>query len=84
VAQSPPIIRPPTVGVPSVPLPPGDVFTPTELKKCWKLSEQTIRQLFQDEGGVLRRGETLRGRRSYTALRIPGAVAGRASQARNR
>jgi len=67
--------KPPNGGGGSVSDPFGSVYTPTELAEHWKLSEQTIRRLFQDEPGVLKIGETNpRAKRAYITLRIPGAV----------
>jgi hypothetical protein len=54
------------------------LYTPGQLAKLWQLSEQSIRRLFQDEPGVFILGASNpRGRRGYTTLRIPAAVAQR-------
>ena len=66
------------------PLPPGDVFTPAELAKAWKLSEQSIRRLFQDLPNVFKLSSTARGKRSYQTLRIPAAIAERVFMERSR
>jgi hypothetical protein len=66
-----------------VPGPFGKVYTPRELADMWALSENTIRRLFQDEPGVFTLGMTNpRGKRGYTTLRIPEAVAMRIWRAR--
>ena len=53
-------------------------FTSKELAARWKLSEDTIRRLFQDEPGVFRLGAAMRrGKRGYQTLRIPASVAAR-------
>ena len=43
--------------------------------EAWGLSEDTIRRWFQDQPGVLKVGESKRGRRSRIELRIPQSVA---------
>lgn len=54
----------------------GRIYTPAELAELWQLSENSIRRLFQDEPGVFCLGSrNPRGRRGYTTLRIPEAVA---------
>jgi hypothetical protein len=74
-----------TAGAGSVPLPPGDVYTPADLSRCWKLCQNTIRKLFQDAVGVFRLGDGHpRGKRSYQTLRIPRAVAERVWRERSR
>ena len=56
----------------------GNVYTPKDLAELWQLSEQSIRRLFQDEPDVFKLGDdNPRGRRGYTTLRIPEAVAQR-------
>lgn len=51
------------------------MYTPRELADLWKLSEQSIRRLFQDQPGVLKLGDSNpRGKRGYVTLRIPSAV----------
>jgi len=51
-------------------------YTATEIAGLWKLSEETIRKLFENEPGVLVIGnERPRfGRRRYITLRIPQFV----------
>ena len=54
----------------------GKVYTPKELADLWRLSENSIRRLFQDESGVFTMGESnRRGKRGYCTLRIPEVVA---------
>ena len=53
----------------------GKVYTPKELAELWQLSENSIRRLFQDEDGVFTLDNTAKGKRGYTTLRIPEAVA---------
>jgi hypothetical protein len=54
----------------------GKIYTPKELAEIWQLSENSIRRLFQDEPGVFILGDSNpRGRRGYTTMRIPEAVA---------
>lgn len=70
------LARIPQAGAGSVPDPFGRVFTPRELADLWRLSEQSIRRLFQDRPGVLKIGDSNpRGKRGYVTLRIPAAVA---------
>ena len=57
-------------------------FTPVELAALRNLAQSTIRELFQDEPGVIRMGEPSRrvGRtlkRAYYSMRIPQSVAER-------
>ena len=54
-------------------------YTVKELNRPWKLSTSTITDIFRDEPGVLkiRRERPLRGRRTYTTLRIPDSVLNR-------
>ena len=53
-------------------------YTPAELADLWGVSVQTIRELFQDEEGVLKLGsDGTRTRRAYKTLRIPHSVAKR-------
>jgi hypothetical protein len=62
-----------------------DQFTPKELAEQWKLSEDTIRRLFQDEPGVLKIGDVNpRGRRGYVTLRIPRSAVIRVHERRSR
>ncbi|HLJ48445.1 MAG TPA: hypothetical protein VKU01_20665 [Bryobacteraceae bacterium] len=57
------------------------VYTPAELGALWKLSDDSIRRLFQDEPGVFRLGNpNARKKRSYLTLRIPESVAERVWQ----
>jgi hypothetical protein len=54
----------------------GKIFTPAELAHAWQLSENSIRRMFQDEPGCFILGDSSpRGRRGYTTIRIPEAVA---------
>jgi hypothetical protein len=63
-------------GAGTAPNPFGRVFTPRELAELWQLSENSIRRLFQDRPGVFVMGDyNPRGRRGYTTLLIPEAVA---------
>ncbi len=66
-------------GARSVPLPDGEVYTPAELAKCWKFSENTIRYIFENQDGVFRLGK-----RRYVTLRIPRDVAERVWRERSR
>jgi len=57
-------------------------YTPQQLAELWSLSATKIRELFENESGVLRIGEPSRriGRalkRSYFTMRIPQSVAER-------
>jgi hypothetical protein len=64
-----------TAGAGSVPDPFERMYTTRELAELWRLSEQSIRRLFQDRPGVLKIGDSNpRGRRGYVTLRIPSAV----------
>ena len=51
-------------------------YTIGEIAEMWKLSEDAVRRLFQDEPGVLvlGGGNVSRSRRRYTTLRIPASV----------
>ena len=50
-------------------------FTPQELADMWKVSVQTVRQVFENEEGVLKIGrDGTRTRRRYKTLRIPESV----------
>jgi hypothetical protein len=50
-------------------------FTPQELADMWKVSVQTVREIFQNEDGVLKIGrDGTRTRRKYKTLRIPESV----------
>lgn len=53
-------------------------FTVQELAEMWGVSVQTIRQMFEEEDGVLKVGrDGTRTRRRYKTLRIPYSVAER-------
>lgn len=61
----------------------GRVYTVAELATEWKLSENSIRRMFQDEPGVFVLGDSNpRGKRGYCTLRIPEDVALRVFRAR--
>lgn len=63
----------------------GKVYTPRELADLWKLSENSVRRLFQDEAGVFVLGDSNpRGKRGYCTLRIPEHVAQRVWQERSK
>ena len=50
-------------------------YSVAELAEAWKLSENTIRRMFEHEPGVLKWGTTeSRYKRRYTTLRIPETV----------
>ena len=50
-------------------------YSVAELAKVWKLSENTIRRMFESEPGVLRWGKSeKRFSRRYVTLRIPESV----------
>lgn len=51
-------------------------FTVGEIAEMWKLSEDAVRRLFQDEPGVFVLGseKPSSARRRYTTLRIPASV----------
>ena len=50
-------------------------YSVAELAEAWKLSENTIRRMFEDEPGVLKWGTTeSKYKRRYTTLRIPETV----------
>ncbi len=60
-------------------------FTPRELGRTWGLHERTIRDLFRDEPGVLKIGETgRRTKRDHVTIRIPESVAARVYLRRTR
>jgi hypothetical protein len=51
-------------------------YTPAHLGKIWGLSDDTIREIFQNEPGVLCRGDNgTRRKRKYITMRIPESVA---------
>lgn len=53
-------------------------YTPQDLAEMWGVSVQTIREIFQNEEGVLKIGrDGTRTRRRYKTLRIPESVAER-------
>jgi hypothetical protein len=67
-----------TAGAGGVSNPFGRIFTPAELAELWRLSENSVRRLFQDEPGVFVMGASNpRGKRGYVTLRIPEDVAAR-------
>jgi hypothetical protein len=52
-----------------------EIFTVAQVASLWHLSEDTIRRLFEDELGVLSKGDrNPRGKRRRVTLRIPRAV----------
>lgn len=53
------------------------VYTPAELARMWKLSQDTIRRLFRGEPGVRVVSSLPTKRRKHETLRIPAAVAER-------
>ncbi len=56
----------------------GSNYTVKELATLWGFSTDKIRELFEDEPGVLKvQSPAKRGKRPYTSLRIPEAVAAR-------
>lgn len=62
----------------SVSAPWGKVYSPAELAREWRLSENSIRRLFQDQEGVFVLGDSNpRGKRGYCTIRIPQCVAER-------
>jgi hypothetical protein len=66
-----------------VPTPWGKVYTPADLAEAWKLSEGSIRKIFQDEPGVFVLGDSNpRGKRGYCTLRITEEAAMRVWRAR--
>lgn len=60
----------------------GKVYTVAELAAEWKLSESSIRKIFNDVSGVFCLGSTGRRKRSYQTLRIPQTIAERVWRAR--
>lgn len=52
------------------------LHTVAEVAKAMKVSEQTVRNIFQDMPGVVRitKGKRLRSKRAYVTLRIPNDV----------
>ena len=72
-----------TAGAGSVPSAFERLYTPKELAEAWRLSENTIRRLFQDQPGVFVLGDANpRGRRGYCTIRIPASVAERVFRGR--
>ncbi|MGB6716920.1 MAG: hypothetical protein WBE47_08235 [Candidatus Acidiferrales bacterium] len=56
----------------------GTAYSPQELAALWGLSADTIRELFENESGVIVVGHSgNRRKRGYHTLRIPEAVAAR-------
>ncbi len=55
-----------------------------EIAKGWKVDEETVRQAFIDEEGVLILGEQERrdGKRAYLTIRVPASVLNRVYAAR--
>jgi hypothetical protein len=51
-------------------------FTPAELAELWGVDPETIRNVFRNEPGVLKLGNS-NGKRTYITLRIPESVAER-------
>jgi hypothetical protein len=51
-------------------------YSPAEIGEIWNLSADCVRNIFENEPGVLVIGNASshRGRRSYTTLRIPQSV----------
>ena len=58
--------------------PPGPVerhYPPSEVAELWQLNVETIRQLFQDEPGVIViQAPPKKGKRQYKTIRIPQSV----------
>lgn len=54
-------------------------FKVPELAKLWSLSDDLVRDLFEGEPGVLKvtQPKSVRKKRAYVSLRIPGSVAKR-------
>jgi hypothetical protein len=56
----------------------GSNYTVKELATIWGFSTDKIRELFEDEPGVLKvQSPAKRGKRPYTSIRIPESVASR-------
>jgi hypothetical protein len=51
-------------------------YSPAEIGEIWNLSADCVRNIFENEPGVLVIGNSIsrRGKRSYTTLRIPQSV----------
>ena len=53
-------------------------YTPKQLAELWGYSENTIRNIFREQDGVLRIGSSFRrGKQGYVSMRIPESVAQR-------
>jgi hypothetical protein len=59
-------------------------YTPQEVAELWRVDENTVRRIFQDELGVLKLNTAKRGKRAYVTLRIPGGVLERVYRERSR
>ncbi len=60
-------------------------FSPKELAQAWGLNERTVRDIFRDEPGTLKIGQTgRRTKRDHVTLRIPERVALRVYQRRTK
>jgi hypothetical protein len=56
----------------------GTNYTVQELAKLWQFSPDKVRELFENEPGVLKiKNPPKKGKRAYTTLRIPESVAER-------
>lgn len=56
----------------------GTDYTVQELAKLWQFSPDKVRELFENEPGVLKiKNPPKKGKRAYTTLRIPESVAER-------
>ena len=62
----------------------GRIYTPKDRAQLWRLSEDSVRRIFQDEAGVFVLGDSnpRGGRRGYCTLRIPEDGAMRVWRAR--
>ena len=59
----------------------GTDYTVQELAKLWQFSPDTVREIFENEPDVLKiKNPAKKGKRAYTTLRIPEAVAERVSR----
>jgi len=67
-------------GVPAL----ARLCTPQEIAEAWRVDISTVRRLFIDQPGVLKLGQSRRGKRSYVTLRIPVSVAERVYKERSR
>ena len=60
---------------------PGTNYTVQELAVLWGFGVDKIRELFEDEPGVIKlKNPATKGKRGYTSLRIPEGVADRVSR----